>query len=83
MISKDCIHNEVCKYGENRMNGGYCTGENCRHFKNKADFVEVVRCRNCKYWETKMDGFCRASYGLCEINNENQDFCSYGERRDT
>lgn len=46
-----------------------------------ADVVEVVRCKDCKYWETQNGGFCKASYGLCEINNENNDFCSYGERK--
>lgn len=35
MICKKCVHNEVCKYGENRSNGLYCTGEKCRHFKEE------------------------------------------------
>ena len=79
MTCKDCIHNEVCKYGENRMNGGYCTGENCRHFKNKADFVEVVRCKDCG---VKGAAFCMAGdIPLTETTGEM--FCSLGERRDT
>lgn len=41
MICEKCVHNEVCKYGENRSNGLYCTGEKCRHFKPKSRFVEL------------------------------------------
>lgn len=37
-ICKDCIHNFVCKYGENRANGGYCTGEKCKQY-HSADVV--------------------------------------------
>lgn len=46
-----------------------------------ADVVEVVRCKECKYWINKHGGFCQASNALSEVNNENNDFCSYGERR--
>ena len=83
MTCKDCIYFNRCVVlgVELDIKHNKEADKNCRHFKNKADFVEVVRCKDCKYWETKMDGFCRASYGLCEINNENQDFCSYGERK--
>lgn len=44
-ICRDCLHNEVCKYGENRSNGMYCTGEKCKQYKPTADVVEVVRCK--------------------------------------
>lgn len=46
-----------------------------------ADVVEVVRCKDCKHWRTEHGGFCEASNALSEINNENNDFCSYGERK--
>ena len=39
-ICKDCIHNEVCKYGENRSNGMYCTEEKCKQYQSAADVVE-------------------------------------------
>lgn len=39
-ICKDCIHNEVCKYGENRSNGMYCTGEKCKQYQSTADVVK-------------------------------------------
>ena len=39
MICKDCIHNAVCKYGEARSNGLYCTGEKCKQYLSSADVV--------------------------------------------
>ena len=47
-----------------------------------AKGVDIVFCKECKHWVNEHGGFCSASYGLSEINNENQDFCSYGERRE-
>ena len=44
-ICKKCIHNEVCKYGENRSNGLYCTGEKCKQFKSREDCGEVAHGR--------------------------------------
>lgn len=40
-VCESCIHNNVCKYGENRSNGMYCTGEKCRQYKSTADVAEV------------------------------------------
>lgn len=33
MICEKCIHSSVCKYGELRSNGMYCTGEECKQFR--------------------------------------------------
>ena len=44
MTCKDCIHYEVCENGQ-----WYETP--CVYYKNKADFVKVVRCKDCKYCE--------------------------------
>ena len=41
MICEKCYHNEVCKYGENRSNGLYCTGERCKQYKSAALVVEL------------------------------------------
>lgn len=38
---KDCIHEKVCDMP-------IIETSKCEHFKNKTDFVEVVRCGNCK-----------------------------------
>lgn len=48
---ENCIHNEVCTYGENRSNGMYCTGEKCRQYKDKSLFVELKKCSNCVFEE--------------------------------
>lgn len=45
----DCIHADVCErnplYTEfSRDNPAYCEG-----FKNKANYTEVVRCKDCKH----------------------------------
>ena len=42
-----------------------------------VDAVEVVRCKDCKNWN---DGICKSGFGLA-FNGED-DFCSYGERRE-
>jgi hypothetical protein len=67
---EDCIHHNVCGY--HITDETDLTVEECTHFKNKANFVEVVRCRECKhadiigntlycfYWDRNTDeeGFC-------------------------
>ena len=54
-----------------------------------VDAVEVVRCKDCKYWE-KAGSKGRNSIedlqwiGVCKFTNccrREMDFCSYGERR--
>lgn len=48
-----------------------------------ADAVEVVRCKDCKYWQDNNDGYpheeCR--WGHDETPNDD-DYCSYGEIKD-
>lgn len=43
-----------------------------------ADVVEVVRCKDCKYWQELLpvcERIHRAGWGV-------NDYCSYGERAD-
>ena len=90
MTCKDCLYYEVCPLGL-AIKGSTGT---CLKFKNKADFVEVVRCGGCKYWESKVfDPIIEHHIGECHCSHwENDyfwyetcetDFCSYGERSDT
>ena len=48
-----------------------------------VDAVEVVRCKDCKYWKDNNDGYpheeCRWGHGETPYAN---DFCSYGERKE-
>lgn len=48
-----------------------------------ADVVEVVRCKNCRYWDGyNHSGRCEAPVnGLVRENTSANDFCSYGERK--
>ena len=45
-----------------------------------ADVVEVVRCKDCKWWqhEEDVDFVCTRHYGY----RLSSDFCSYGERKE-
>ena len=89
---KECMHYDVCQYHideETKM-----TVNECGKFVNKADVVEVVRCKDCKYWHKKgFDPLIEHHIGECRcsqwendyFSNEtsDNDFCSCGERRDT
>ena len=92
MTCKDCIHYDVCQYHITEETD--MTVAECSHtFKNKADFVEVVRCKGCKHWRRKgFDPIFEKEFGYCynddfpfmcetrpDVNED--DFCSYGERK--
>ena len=54
----------------------------------RADVVEVVRCKDCLFWNTDKKGFsdecvCRrfSVLNVCDKYTLPTDFCSYGERR--
>ena len=73
-----CACNKVC----NHDLFGF---ENCGNFISAADVVEVVRCKNCKhfcpYEGEEHKGDCAELVGLESCVYED-DFCSYGERKD-
>lgn len=76
---KDCIHYTACVFRVTDHEN-----ENCIGFLNKADVVEVVRCKDCKYSEETEPVFGIVDY-TCKRLLTNclsaEDFCSYGERR--
>ena len=81
---KDCIKNDVCELYIHLHTRDYKENK-CKHFKNKADFVEVVRCKDCKY-RKKDKLFVSGHYCyLRPVNGgrfcEDDDFCSYGKRK--
>lgn len=75
MTCKDCIHYEVCKDTVSDENWREDTPKEikemfspngCEYFKNKADFVEIVRCKDCKWWDKKensLQGYCYLGQG--------------------
>ena len=62
------------QYDRNQYDKGYADG--------KADaMAEVVRCKDCKYWDE--DRRCNGiKNGLVMEYTWDDDFCSYGERKD-
>lgn len=73
----DCVHYTICSPHTTpdetfpEVEGG------CKLFKNKADFVEVVRCKNCDIPHNKWTG-CPKLNGLIPPPNH---FCACGERK--
>ena len=49
-----------------------------------ADLVEVVRCKDCVYWDGMgYKGLCEAPMnGLVREYTNDDSFCSYGERKE-
>ena len=80
MTCKDCIGYEYCNPQPKNPRK---VEKWCDKFKNKADFVEVVRCEDCAFYD---NGECNNpvwNNGEYEINVFKTSFCSYGERKDT
>lgn len=88
MTCKDCIHERVClaliKEGLPYADGEYPAEAFCMAFRNKADFVEVVRCKDCKHSREQDRVFGITDY-KCSKHNISclspYDFCSYGRRK--
>ena len=54
---------------------------------DNAPDVEVVRCKDCKYFSPKVDGtvgfcVCGEVCGYCHSMRIAEDYCSYGEKED-
>ena len=52
-----------------------------------VDAVEVVRCRDCRYWEKFQSSIlgevmCCIAQGEMNVQKDPNDFCCYGERKD-
>ena len=79
MTCRDCIHYDICNYHIDEETA--MTIEECGKFKNKADYVEVVRCKDCKHRrETAHGSYCLPVYRLKRITDLNA-YCSYGQRK--
>lgn len=86
MTCKDCVHYDICVFC---LRGN--ENEKCLHFKNNANVVEVVRCRDCKWYEEgkllSPNKFCFRLKHPTEdrkigYNYAPDDYCSYGERKE-
>ena len=48
-----------------------------------ADVVEVVRCKDCRYWRSDGECIMHSNYTINAIYGADEnDYCSYGERED-
>ena len=88
MTCKDCIHYDACC--DMSVEPIDKILAYCHNFKNKADFVEVVRCKDCKLSSkpksvSRYDLYCN-NYDVrfCERDNKivcGTHYCSYGKRK--
>ena len=76
-LCEKCIHGEICADRDCMDIDDERALQSCNDFKNKADFVEVVRCKDCDIPHNKWTG-CPYMNGLIPPPNH---FCSYGERK--
>ena len=79
-LCENCIHEKVCADSKECAESENLIIAVCGQFKNKADFVEVVRCKDCKYIQTMSDGKTLACIRQSAYRKPT-DFCSYGEKR--
>ena len=66
------------------MRGGIRKALKCLEQCKAVDAVPVVRCKDCKHYLLPQ-GFCthdRHDYQTMAVWQEDDDFCSYGERKD-
>ena len=55
----------------------------CDLFKNKADVAEVVRCKDCEYFQDNNDGYPHKDCKWrADETPDGDDFCSYGVRKE-
>lgn len=76
MTCKDCIHEYCCKY--DRFFGVDEVENKCNYFKNKTDFMEVVRCEKCTHSKSYPMRIICHRFGR-DVNENG--FCSYGQRK--
>ena len=81
MTCKDCVHYDVCylieHYGADEDKA--CV---CKYFKNKADFVEVVRCKDCKKAIGEHPLLDEKFCVIHDCSVPEDYYCASGERKD-
>ena len=99
-IEREAVKRELLSWAVSINHPEYLMKDDALHIIDSipaADVVEVVRCRECKYWGDE-DGKMQSSDGVlfarCKIHNylldgkhtgwcpTENDFCSYGERKE-
>lgn len=85
-ICKECLYFEVCAFRYETLCKGTKVEDlihDCTKFKDRSKYIEVVRCKDCKYWH-EGTGWCD-QHSYFEEDEwkmfDEDDFCSYGERK--
>ena len=85
---KDCLHHKACSADNENyfmLIGCVNVESNCIDFVDKSNFVEVVRCKDCKHCRNSVYPFIDHTLRECKVwksATREDDFCSYGERRE-
>ena len=84
---KDCIHYEICEIMSDQYGISKVPSCQCGFYKNTADVVEVVRCKDCRYCEEhhyEEEGenpYIKLGCKWSNYSHQPNDYCSLGERR--
>lgn len=83
LIDADRLHDCIM---DNDIHSGIMSLKNVYEFIDEQptiDAVPVVRCKDCKFYETKhyYKGICKNIIGMVDVKDGNS-FCSYGERKE-
>ena len=65
-------------YIEDEQVGGLCTITEKDDRENTCPLIEIVRCGECKWWNS---GFCNNGRADANLKLEGNCFCDEGERR--
>lgn len=83
---KDCLHYEACLTFSKFINAARDVEQGCEHFIDRIKYVEVVRCKDCKYCLLDLRGgannLCMQNEVGFLVKRKLKDFCSYGEKRE-
>ncbi len=79
---------ETCAHEYDTMYSPHCApcraGEGSPKWESKSDYVQVVRCKDCKHWERGKfgNGTCEHMMGDQFCYSGPEDYCSCGVRSD-
>jgi len=75
-VCEKCVHYEVCDRSSRMIWARLSKEKVC------TDFMEVVRCKDCKHFIQEEHGCEHFGYYSHTPWVDEVDFCSYGERKD-
>lgn len=75
-MCETCLYNKNCQFlAKHKLEPVV----SCTAYKNAADMVEVVRCKDCNYRDKK--GVCERFRQRYPFYPEDDFYCRYGERK--